>query len=111
MAKAPDKRPLSSTSTATPTLASALAHSEPLALLMQRMAQSKQRFALVAPLLPEALRSTVRAGPLDHESWTLLVNHSASAAKLRQLLPLLQAALAEQGWPVLALKVKVLSRA
>lgn len=106
MAKAPDSNKLPLTSS----LSTALAHSEPLALLMQRMAQSKQRFALVGPLLPEPLRSTVRAGPLDHESWTLLVDHSASAAKLRQSLPLLLAALAEQGWPALALKVKVAAR-
>jgi hypothetical protein len=106
MAKAPDANPLPLTST----MATALAHSEPLVLLMQRMAQSQARFALIANLLPEPLRGTVRAGPLDHESWTLLVDHSASAAKLRQSLPLLQAALSEQGWPVLAMKVKVLSR-
>jgi hypothetical protein len=92
------------------TLATALDRSEPLALLMQRLAQSRQRFEVVAPLLPQPLLGTVRAGPLDHESWTLLAAHSASAAKLRQLLPNLQAALAQSGLPPLVLKVKIAAR-
>jgi hypothetical protein len=92
------------------TLATALDRSEPLALLMQRLAQSRQRYAVVAPLLPPPLLATVRAGPLDHESWTLLVAHSASAAKVRQLLPDLQAALAGSGLPPLVLRVKVAAR-
>jgi hypothetical protein len=114
MAKAPDSRPAQSSSAptprSTPTLSAALAQSEPLVLLLQRMQESKARFAVVWPLLPEPLRSTVRAGPLDHECWTLLVNHSAAAAKLRQSLPTLLAALADGGWPPLLLKVKVLAK-
>ena len=114
MAKARDARPVLSTSAPTSaptaTLSAALAKSEPLVLLLQRMTESKARFEVVSPLIPEPLRSTVRAGPLDHESWTLLVEHSAASSKLRQSLPTLLAALAEKGWPALVLKVKVLAR-
>ena len=40
-------------------------------------------------------------------AWTLLAPHNAAAAKLRQLAPALQAALAAAGHPVSTLRVKV----
>lgn len=49
----------------------------------------------------------VRAGPLDAEGWSLLAANPAVAAKLRQLQPRLDAALADSGWPALALRIKV----
>ncbi len=80
-------------------LSQALQGSESLAGLMQRVADSRARLAVVAPLLPAPLRASVRAGPLDAATWVLLVDNAAAAAKLRQMLPDLLAALVAAGWP------------
>jgi len=89
----------------------ALDHSEPLVGLLQRVRLSQARLAAVAPLLPVGLRSEVRAGPLDDAAWVLLVSNAAAAAKLRQLLPAVTAALEAQGFAGPAVKIKVLPRA
>jgi hypothetical protein len=91
----------------TRTIAGALNDSAPLARLLQRARESRQRFDVIVPLLPPGLRETVRPGPLDDEGWSLLVAHGAAAAKLRQLLPRLEDALRNEGWPSRALKVRI----
>jgi hypothetical protein len=88
-------------------LGAALDRSEPLARLLERARESRARFAVVAALLPDGLRDAVRAGPLDEDGWSLLAAHGAAAAKLRQWLPKLEAALAEQGWPQRPIKVRI----
>ncbi len=88
-------------------ISQALTASEPLANLARRMAESRGRMATILPQLPEELRPLVRPGPVDDAGWALLAAHSAAAAKLRQLLPLLDLALVEAGWPILKLRVKV----
>jgi hypothetical protein len=75
--------------------------------LLQRVQASRQRHEAICHLLPEPLRAQVRAGPLDDGGWTLLVPNGAGAAKLRQLLPDLQAALRTQGWQDLPIRVRV----
>lgn len=85
----------------------ALRNNETLGSLLQRLQQSRQRMACITPLLPAALSSTVQPGPLDEKAWTLLVTHAAGAAKLRQMLPQLQAELLAQGWPDLPIKLRV----
>ncbi len=92
------------------TLAAALRDSEPLTSLLARLRESRERLAAVAGLLPGGLAAEVRAGPLDDTAWVLLVGHAAGAAKLRQLLPTLEAELARCGFSTRALKVKVLPR-
>jgi hypothetical protein len=92
-------------------LGQALGRSEPLSGLMQRVRESQARLAAITSLLPAGLQGEVRAGPLDDAGWVLLVGHAAGAAKLRQLLPSLEAALRDQGWAGPAIKVKVLPRA
>ncbi|MDH4391326.1 MAG: hypothetical protein QE285_07870 [Aquabacterium sp.] len=89
----------------------ALAGSEPLALLARRMRESQDRLAAIIPLLPPAMRASVRAGPIDDEGWSLLASSSAVAAKLRQMLPALEAHLRICGWNGPALRVKLLSAA
>ena len=91
-------------------LARALDNSEPLVGLLQRVRLSQARLAAVAPLLPAGLRGEVRAGPLDDAAWVLLVSNAAAAAKLRQLLPAVTAALEKQGYVGPAVKIKVLPR-
>lgn len=92
-------------------MAEALGRSEPLNSLLKRMHDSRARLDCVAALLPETMRPSVRPGPLDDAGWVLLVGDSAAAAKLRQLMPALEAALLAAGWPALPVKVKVLPRA
>lgn len=92
-------------------LGQALGRSEPLVGLLQRVRDSRDRFNAIAPLLPPSLRDSVRPGPLDDAAWTLLVGHAAGAAKLRQMLPALQARLADHGWAAPAIKVKIQPRA
>lgn len=81
-----------------------------LASLAARAQDSSRRLAAVRALLPGALASQVEAGPLEGEDWCLLVKSSAAAAKLRQLLPTLQAHLRTRGLAVAGIRLKVLPR-
>jgi hypothetical protein len=92
-------------------LTSALTGSAPLANLLKRLDESRLRFETVAAALPALLLPSVRPGPLDADGWMLLADNSASAAKLRQMLPAVQAQLLAAGWPQLEVKVKVQPRA
>ena len=58
-------------------------------------------------LISPELRAAVQAGPANDKDWCLLVNGSAAAAKLRQLLPALLAKLNSGGWDVASIRVKV----
>ena len=79
-------------------LRDALADSEPLARLQQRLAEARRRFDAAASVVPPALHGAMRAGPVhDDGSWTLLADHNAAAAKLRHLLPEIDAALRAAG--------------
>jgi hypothetical protein len=92
-------------------LRDALDGSEPLARLMQRLAEARRRFDVVAGVLPPGLLAAVRPGPLDDDgSWSLLADHNAAAAKLRQCLPALEAALQGARCPVAKLSVRVQPR-
>ncbi|MGV8803938.1 MAG: hypothetical protein ACWA6Y_03120 [Polaromonas sp.] len=80
-----------------------------LARLSQRIDESSRRFKAIETLIPGALRAAVKAGPIDDQSWCLLVNGNAAAAKVRQLLPLLQASLLRQGWKDVSIRLKILA--
>ena len=88
-------------------LADALRNSESLARLAQRLRESRRRFECIETLLPSALAAQAEAGPLDEHGWTLLALTPAAAAKLRQLVPLIEARLTEQGFGSLAIRVRV----
>lgn len=81
-----------------------------LARLAELTRDSRARLQAVEPLIPAALRTTVTAGPIEGDSWCLLVSSTASAAKLRQLLPTLETALKSHGWVVNSIRVKVQSQ-
>jgi hypothetical protein len=88
-------------------LGDALARSAPLALLQARLRESSARFETLRGVLPPALATHLKPGPLDADGWTLLAANTAVAAKLRQLQPRLEAALLTEGWPAGALRIKV----
>ncbi len=87
----------------------ALSANSTLADLLQRMQEAQARLAAVRPALPAALRPHVRTGVLDDTGWNLVVPNGAVAAKLRQCLPQIEQALADEGWKPTAVRVKVQS--
>jgi hypothetical protein len=78
-----------------------------LARLAQLARESGERLKAIESLIPAPLRPAVRPGPIDGASWCLLVDGSAAAAKLRQLLPLFQDKLNSRGWQVTSIRLKV----
>jgi hypothetical protein len=89
----------------------ALSRHEPLVALLGRLRDSQARLAAVQAVLPPGLASSVEAGPLDDETWMLLVHHAAAGAKLRQCVPALDAALAAAGFAPRQLRIKLSPRA
>ena len=83
-------------------------HAAPtLSHLSELVAQSQKRLGVILPLLPPGMRKAVRSGPLDGTDWCLLVDNTATAAKLRQLLPAMKLALEHKGMAVGQLRIKV----
>ncbi len=82
------------------------AHPE-LARVADRIRQSQQMLTLIRPLLQPGLRAQIQAGPVDEDSWCLLVANPAVGTKLRQLAPALLAALRSGGFAVQRLRIKV----
>ncbi len=78
-----------------------------LARLSELSRDSVARLKAVEPMIPAVLRSSVTAGPIDGSNWCLIVNNNAAAAKLRQLLPAMEAHLRTKGWQVNAIRLKV----
>ena len=70
--------------------------------------ESNARLAAILPLIPEALRPAVNAGPLDDKSWCLLVSGNAAAAKIRQILPSIQLRLQNEGLMVKSIRLKIM---
>ena len=90
-------------------IAQALRGSDPLTLLTRRVQESQRRLAALQAVLPPAMRPQVKAGPIDDDGWTLLAGNQAVSAKLRQMLPALEAHLKSQGWDGPPLRVKLLA--
>lgn len=78
-----------------------------LARLSELGQESAARLKAVEPIIPAVLRPLVSAGPINGSIWCLIVNGNAAAAKVRQLLPAMQAQLASKGWQVSAIRLKV----
>ena len=91
------------------TLLQASEESPTLASLMARARDAQARLQAIAPLLPPAMRAAVRAGPIDEAGWSLLVSSNAVAAKLRQMVPALEAGLHTRGFERLPVRVKLLA--
>lgn len=90
------------------TIHQAAGNSPSLARLTELVRESNDRLRAIESLLPEALRPAVKAGPIEGESWCLLVSSNAAAAKIRQLLPLIRTHLVGKGWKVTSIRLKIL---
>ena len=88
-------------------MADVLRTSEPLVRLAERLRESNRRFDCIRALLPSAWAAQAKPGPVDPLGWTLLAATAGVAAKLRQLVPLLEAELTSHGFAPLAIRVKV----
>jgi len=78
--------------------------------LTERIQRSQAMLQCVLPVLPGALASQVASGPVDDAAWTLLVSNTAVSAKLRQLVPTMEARLRSQGYSVDTIRLKVRQR-
>ena len=80
-----------------------------LARLADLSDQSQARRTCIDPLIPTSLRAYIKAGPIEDGVWCLVVDNTAVASKLRQLLPNLESHLRSKGWDVSAIRIKVRS--
>ncbi len=90
------------------TFSQAAQNSPSLARLTSLVQESNDRLKAIESLIPEALRPAIQAGPIDEGVWCLLVSSNAAAAKIRQLLPLIQSRLVGKGWKVTSIRLKIL---
>ena len=90
------------------TLHEAVQNSPTLGQLTALIQDSSARLKAIESLIPETLRPLVQAGPIDGNTWCLLVHGNAAAAKLRQLTPLIQSRLLGKGWKVTSIRLKIL---
>ncbi|CAN7256484.1 hypothetical protein [Acidovorax sp. LjRoot194] len=89
------------------TLQKASQDSPTLARLTALTRDSSDRLKAIEMLIPATLRPAIQAGPIDGDSWCLLVKSNAAAAKIRQLLPAFGAHLRTRGWEVNVIRLKV----
>jgi hypothetical protein len=92
------------------TLQQAADDSPTLASLVARARDASERLRTIEELIPAEMRAAVKAGPAEGDVWCLLVQGSAAAAKIRQLLPTLVARLRAKGWEVATIRLKVQAR-
>ena len=77
-------------------------------MLAEQVKESGNRLKAIESLIPEALRPAVQAGPIDGDTWCLLLTSNAAAAKLRQLSPLILSKLTNRGVKVNSVRLKIL---
>jgi hypothetical protein len=77
-------------------------------MLAGQIKESSDRLKTIQSLIPESLRASVHAGPIDGDVWCLLVASNAAAAKIRQLSPLLLASLNSRNVKVTSIRLKIL---
>ena len=92
----------------TVTFSQAVENSPSLARLTGLVKESNDRLKAIESLIPAALRPAIQAGPINDGVWCLLISSNAAAAKVRQLLPLIQSRLTGKGWKVTSIRLKIL---
>lgn len=88
-------------------LQQATQESPTLARLADLATESATRLKALEPLVPRTLYQCMRPGPIEGPVWCVLLSNNAAAAKLRQLLPALEAHLRSRGWEVNAIRLRV----
>ncbi|WP_296509215.1 DciA family protein [Rhodoferax sp.] len=84
------------------------AHESPtLSHLAALAKESSARLQSLQGVIPSPLLRYIKAGPIEGSTWCLLLENNAVAAKLRQLMPALQAHLRSKGWEVTSIRLKV----
>lgn len=78
-----------------------------LARLSDLATESSARLKSLGSIIPRGLQASIQAGPIEGGEWCLLINNTAVAAKVRQLVPAMQAHLRTKGWEVNAIRLKV----
>lgn len=78
-----------------------------LARLSELAVESSARLRSLGSIIPPTLQASIQAGPIEGNEWCLLISNTAVAAKVRQLLPAIQAHLRTKGWEVNAIRLKV----
>lgn len=78
-----------------------------LAALQARIRDSQRYLGRIQSVLPAALRSQIKAGPVQDGEWCVLVSNASMSAKLRQLSPALLGTLKQHGEEVTAIRIKV----
>lgn len=78
-----------------------------LARLTELTRDSVNRLKAIEALIPNALRTSVKAGPIEGLAWCLIVDNNATASKIRQLLPSIQSHLRTKGWEVNSIRLRV----
>jgi hypothetical protein len=87
-----------------------LKESATLAKLGAQVQASDALFQHLLPHIPASLRAAVKPGPKTEESLCLLAPNGSAAAKLKQMIPILEQALAQAGHPGLSIRLRVLGK-
>ena len=93
------------------TLEQASEESPVLARLAGLARESGARLQSLKALIPAPLHSQIAPGPIEGDTWCLLVNGNAAATKIRQLAPALVTHLQGQGCEINVIRVKIQSMA
>ena len=87
----------------------AVQESGSLAQLSALSRESQLRLQSLQRVLPPLLWAQLSAGPIEADTWCVLVSNNAVAAKIRQWVPAMAAHLRTHGWEVQTIRVKVRS--
>ena len=78
--------------------------------LLDRAQTSRRCLSAVLRNLPKDMRADLQFGRLEQGKWTLIVDNTSVAAKLRQLKPQLLYILQQENLPVQQINIKTLPR-
>ena len=87
----------------------AVQESGSLAQLTALARESQLRLQSLQRVLPPLLWAQLSAGPIEADTWCVLVSNNAVAAKIRQWVPAMAAHLRTRGWAVQTIRIKVRS--
>jgi hypothetical protein len=87
----------------------AVQESTSLAQLSALSRESQLRLQSLQRVLPPLLLAQLSAGPIEADTWCVLVSNNAVAAKIRQWVPAMAAHLRTRGWAVQTIRIKVRS--